>query len=93
MMKIGTHYAYWNNMWAADYIALCHRAKKCGLDVLEVGADHLLNLSDAQLEEILSVDTALWKDEVAGIEEFFGKFDRLPETLKAELETLKANIK
>ncbi len=49
-------------------------------------------VSDAQLKELLSVDTALWKDEVAGIEEFYGKFDRLPATLKAELETLKENI-
>ena len=49
-------------------------------------------VSDAQLAEILSVDTALWKDEVAGIEEFFGKFDRLPATLKDELNTLKSNI-
>ena len=49
-------------------------------------------VSDAQLEEILSVDTALWKDEVAGIEEFFSKFDRLPATLKDELNTLKNNI-
>ncbi len=52
MMKIGTHYAYWNNMWAADYIALCHRAKKCGLDVLEVGAGDLVNMSDAELAEL-----------------------------------------
>ena len=52
MMKIGTHYAYWNNMWAADYIALCHRAKKCGLDVLEVGAGDLVNMSDAELEAL-----------------------------------------
>ena len=50
-------------------------------------------VSEAQLKEILSVDNALWADEVAGIEEFYSKFDRLPETLKAELETLKANIK
>ncbi len=50
-------------------------------------------VSDAQLAELLSVDVSLWKDEVAGIEEFYGKFDRLPATLKAELETLKANIK
>ena len=49
-------------------------------------------VSDAQLAELLSVDVSLWKDEVAGIEEFYGKFDRLPATLKAELETLKENI-
>ena len=52
MMKIGTHYAYWNNMWAADYVALCHRAKKCGLDVLEVGAGDLVSMSDAELEAL-----------------------------------------
>ena len=49
-------------------------------------------VSEAQLKEILSVDTDLWKDEVKGIEEFYAKFDRLPATLKAELETLKENI-
>ena len=49
-------------------------------------------VSPEQLKELLSVDTALWSDEVAGIEEFYGKFDRLPATLKAELETLKENI-
>jgi len=50
-------------------------------------------VSEAQLKEILSVDNALWADEIAGIEEFYGKFDRLPATLKEELEALKANIK
>ena len=49
-------------------------------------------VSAEQLKELLSVDTALWNDEVAGIEEFYGKFDRLPAALKAELETLKENI-
>lgn len=52
MMKIGTHFAYWGNTWSVDYIALCHRAKKCGLDVLEVGAGDLVNMSDAELEAL-----------------------------------------
>ncbi len=52
MMKIGTHFAYWGNTWDVDYIELCKRAKKCGLDVLEVGAGDLVNMSDAQLEEL-----------------------------------------
>jgi len=51
-MRIGTHFAYWGRTWAVDYIALAKRAKACGLDVLEVGADHLLNMTDAQLEEL-----------------------------------------
>ena len=49
-------------------------------------------VSDAQLAEILSVDNALWKEEAAGIEEFYAKFDRLPPVLKAELEDLKARV-
>ena len=52
MMKIGTHFAYWGNTWSVDYIALCHRAKKCGLDVLEVGAGDLVDMSDAELEAL-----------------------------------------
>ena len=52
MMKIGTHFAYWGNTWSVNYIDLCHRAKKCGLDVLEVGAGDLVNMSDAELEEL-----------------------------------------
>ena len=51
-MRIGTHFAYWNRTWAVDYLALAERAKSCGLDVLEVGADHLLKMSDAELEEL-----------------------------------------
>ena len=46
------------------------------------------------LESILDVDKNLWAAEAEGIAEFYGKFgDKLPETLKAELETLKANLK
>ena len=46
------------------------------------------------LESILDVDKALWAQEADGIGEFYAKFgDKLPETLKAELETLKANLK
>ena len=45
------------------------------------------------LESILKVDSSLWKDEVGGIEEFYGKFgDKLPPVLKAELDTLKKNV-
>ena len=51
-MRIGTHFAYWGRTWSVDYIALCKRAKACGLDILEVGAGDLLNMSDAQLEEL-----------------------------------------
>ncbi len=51
-------------------------------------------VSVESLESILDVDKDLWAAEAEGIAEFYGKFgDKLPETLKAELETLKANLK
>ncbi len=51
-------------------------------------------VSRETLASILEVDNSLWKEETKGIEEFYSKFgDRLPETLKAELETLKSNLK
>lgn len=51
-------------------------------------------VSRESLESILDVDKALWAAEADGIAEFYAKFgDRLPETLKEELETLKANLK
>ena len=51
-MRIGTHFAYWGRTWSVDYIELCHKAKACGLDVLEVGAGDLVNMSDAELESL-----------------------------------------
>ena len=50
-------------------------------------------VSAEQLKELLSVDVSLWGDEIAGIEEFYGKFDKIPDALAAELNTLKNNIK
>lgn len=39
--------------------------------------------------DLLSVDKEAWRQEVDSIEEFFGKFDRLPEELKVQLASLK----
>ncbi|WRS26794.1 phosphoenolpyruvate carboxykinase (GTP) [Oscillospiraceae bacterium MB08-C2-2] len=42
---------------------------------------------------LLNVDRALWKEDVAGIKEFYGKFgDRLPKALNDELNTLEKNL-
>lgn len=50
-------------------------------------------ISLESLESILDVDKDLWLEEAEGVEEFFGKFgDKLPKELKADLETLKANL-
>lgn len=45
------------------------------------------------LDSILDVDKTLWKEEAAGVEEFFKKFgSKLPAELKESLATLKANL-
>ena len=42
------------------------------------------------IKGLLDVDKDLWKEDAAGIEEFYQKFgEKLPKELKAELETLK----
>lgn len=53
-MKYGTLYSYWSKdgQWGGDYCALCHKAKKAGMDLLEVGAGDLVNMSDAELAEL-----------------------------------------
>lgn len=51
-MRIGTHFAYWGRSWSVDYVELCHKAKACGLDVLEVGAGDLVAMSDGELEAL-----------------------------------------
>jgi len=46
------------------------------------------------LKSILEIDKDVWTQEAAEIEEHYKKFgDKLPEELKAQLETLKANLK
>ncbi|MBQ8764753.1 MAG: phosphoenolpyruvate carboxykinase (GTP), partial [Clostridia bacterium] len=53
-----------------------------------------LDISEAQLTELLSVDKAVWMEDVADQEKYFAQFgDRLPKEIKAELETLKNNLK
>ncbi|MBR3767906.1 MAG: phosphoenolpyruvate carboxykinase (GTP) [Clostridia bacterium] len=50
-------------------------------------------VSKETLESILVVDNNLWKDEIPGIEEFYAKFgNKLPETLKNELENLRSSL-
>ncbi len=52
-----------------------------------------LDISDETLTELLSVDKAVWSEEIAGIGEFFAKFgDKLPKELASELEGLKNRL-
>jgi phosphoenolpyruvate carboxykinase (GTP) len=45
------------------------------------------------MKELLSVDAGLWKEDVEGIKEFYGKFgDRLPAELKKQLAALEERL-
>ncbi len=51
------------------------------------------DISLETLTDLLSVDKALWKEDVTNIEAFYADFgDKLPAALREELETLKKNL-
>ena len=51
-----------------------------------------LEISDAAMDELLTVDRDLWKQEVAGLREFYAKFDRLPEEMRKQLDALEERL-
>jgi len=47
-----------------------------------------LDIAPGALDELLTVDPKLWREEFAGIDKYFGEFgDRVPQSLKAELKS------
>ncbi len=51
-----------------------------------------LDITSETLKKILTINKAAWKDEIEEIEEFYSKFDSLPEELTDNLEKLKKGI-
>ena len=52
-----------------------------------------LDISAETLENLLSVDKSVWKEEVIGQKEFFAKFgDRLPKEIKDEIAKLESRL-
>ncbi|HZJ77509.1 MAG TPA: phosphoenolpyruvate carboxykinase (GTP) [Clostridia bacterium] len=49
-------------------------------------------MSFDSLKKILDVEPSLWEEEIKGIEEFYGKFDRLPKELNDCLDELKESF-
>lgn len=78
--------------WVIERIQGAGKAEKTAIgNVPAKGALDVsgLNLSDADLTELLSVKNDEWKNEIAGIKEHFAQFgNRLPKELNAELEDL-----
>ena len=53
-----------------------------------------LDITADTLRELLKVDPELWRQEVAGIKEFYAQFgDKLPAKLREELDGLAARLK
>lgn len=59
-------------------------------DAIDLGG---LDVSRAEMEELLRIDKDAWLKEIPGIEEHYAKFgDRLPKELRSELEGLKKRL-
>lgn len=51
-MKYGVLYAYWTHEWTCDYYEIAKKIKAAGFDVMEVGAGHLVDMSDTEIEKL-----------------------------------------
>ncbi|MBR0278215.1 MAG: phosphoenolpyruvate carboxykinase (GTP), partial [Clostridia bacterium] len=51
-----------------------------------------LDISDADIEELLKVDKDVWLDEVRQIKELYAGFERLPEELANQLKALEERL-
>jgi D-psicose/D-tagatose/L-ribulose 3-epimerase len=58
-MKFGTLYSYWGNEWKCDYIETAKKIASLGFDIVEVGAGHLLTMSDGELATLKDVSKDL----------------------------------
>ena len=51
-MKFGTLYSYWGNEWKCDYFQTAKKISSLGFDIMEVGAGHLVSMSDEELARL-----------------------------------------
>lgn len=51
-MKYGTLYAYWTHEWSCNYFEIADKCKKAGFDVMEIGAGHLVDMSDTEISKL-----------------------------------------
>lgn len=54
-MKFGTLYSYWTNEWSSNYPETAKRVRDLGFDILEVGANHLVEMPEKELIELGAV--------------------------------------
>lgn len=59
----------------------------------DINVEGLSDITTDTIKDLLSVDKDLWKQEVAGIREFYGKFgSKLPKELAAQLDALEKRL-
>ena len=59
----------------------------------DINVEGLEDVTTETVRDLLSVDKDLWKEEVAGIKEFYAKFDdKFPEELNEQLAILESNL-
>lgn len=51
-MRYGIHYGYWAKEWEDDCVPLFHRARKIGVDVLEIGGRVICEMANHELHRI-----------------------------------------
>ena len=60
-MKFGMGYAYWGTTWKSDlshYEKVAKKLSNFGFDMLEVSADHIYHMDEAQLKELDAIGKA-----------------------------------
>ena len=88
-------------LWILDRCAGKVDAEECAIGYVPKAEDidvEGLDVTDAQLKELLTIDNKVWLEDVedpeSGIEAYFAQFgDMLPKEMADELEILKANLK
>lgn len=83
-------------LWILDRVAGKADAHDSEIGLLPTASDidtNGLGISDDQLNELLSVDKEVWKEDLANIKEYFAQFgDRLPAEIKKQLDILDKNL-
>jgi phosphoenolpyruvate carboxykinase (GTP) len=77
--------------WIIDRCKGTAKARDTVIGLLPNSADldiQGLDIAPGALDDLLTVDPRLWREEFSGIDKYFGEFgDRVPQSLKAELRS------
>jgi phosphoenolpyruvate carboxykinase (GTP) len=58
----------------------------------DINLEGLDNFTEADVENLLSIDPQVWAEEIKGMDDHFAKFDRLPFEMTRQLNNLKARF-